>query len=617
MAVLTSVKSGYWSDPNTWDLGRTPQAGDQVVISSGHTVIYDVIEGSSLDVELGTSGTSTDVDIYGTLQFDPNATQPLRLRYKGVTRIRETGKLICGTNDNPMPVKVTIWKTTSGAPMIYFYNNAELSLVGSPNVPYDAQEGWYRYITKLATSAASGATQITVEDDLNWQVGDAIWMPRLPSSETPSTVTHPFYAFVTAVNGNTLTLSAGLPHDYPVGIEVAKINRSITIKTAATGQNIISRASSNDVLDITGFKWVWVDAPSSVHYLVYFATFHSDIEYTTFVSNYSAYPTLSHASSSIKIRHHVGNPFQFSDVAAEHIGGIIGGQFFLAGSYQPAVWENTRVWDLFAYGNASSKILFKNCQAFAVVVRQSLLYQFEGCDIFGFTYWANFNVPIFARVIANRCGFYNYSHLGFSTTWKNRFDWGALGGLILSDFAGCEFYGTWVEPYTFNDPFGHDTPKVRFINKRVGDTLIPYQEFQAGGIIERETSEQPPTQLMPTPVVYKLTPKNPNLPVVFDFTLPPRSKVIFAFKRVGNLASAQLKLLRLSQVYAIDLENSPAEASIDLTTIPEGGWADYRLENPTDEMLVVRILARSTSGNLYVAIQSQLMLFNEFYLIAY
>jgi hypothetical protein len=55
-----------------------------------------------------------------------------------------------------MPVPVTIMKTTAGYHMIMYDNNAEVSLVGSPNVPYDSQAGYYRFITTLASSAAAG-----------------------------------------------------------------------------------------------------------------------------------------------------------------------------------------------------------------------------------------------------------------------------------------------------------------------------------------------------------------------------------------------------------------------------------------------------------------------------
>jgi len=602
MAVLTSVQSGYWSDPNTWNLGRTPQAGDQVVISSGHTVIYDVVEGSNLDVELGTSGTSTDVDIYGTLQFDSNATQPLRLRYKGVIYIRSTGKLVCGTNDNPMPVKVTIWKTTSGAPMIYFYNNAELSLVGSPNVPYDAQEGWYRFVTKLAASAASGATQITVEDDLNWQVGDVIWMPRLHDKEVPSSSTNPHYASVTAVNRNTLTLSAGLPHDYPAGIEVAKINRPITLKTAATGQHIIIQVGSNDVLAVTGLKWVWVDAPPSVYSFISIPRFYSDIEYTTFIARYSVYFTSAYTQSPIKIRHHVGNPFQFFDRVAEHVGGIVGGIFYVAGGYRyPAVWESARVWDLFAYGANSSKMLFKNCRAFAVVVRHSLLYQFDDCDIYGFTYLEGYSVPNLARVVANRCRFYNYSHLGFSTTWKNRFDWGRISGLALWDFVDCEFYGTWVEPSVFSDPFGHDIPKVRFINKKVGDTLIPYQEFQAGGICTGDTTFVPAGAK--GAYTKKIEPKNPNLPFVYYTAIPPKQIVSIWFYRNADFSFAKAQVVDLANTFVADPTDVTPISSVDFMDYDANTWHKVEITNPTDKWATLQVIVKGTSGALWVGVE--------------
>ena len=46
MATLTSVKSGYWSDPTVWDLGVVPADGDAVTVAAGHTVILDVDQSS-------------------------------------------------------------------------------------------------------------------------------------------------------------------------------------------------------------------------------------------------------------------------------------------------------------------------------------------------------------------------------------------------------------------------------------------------------------------------------------------------------------------------------------------------------------------------------------------
>lgn len=39
---IRSVKSGRWSNPRTWSLGRVPKAGDRVLVSRGTDVIYDV-----------------------------------------------------------------------------------------------------------------------------------------------------------------------------------------------------------------------------------------------------------------------------------------------------------------------------------------------------------------------------------------------------------------------------------------------------------------------------------------------------------------------------------------------------------------------------------------------
>jgi hypothetical protein len=191
-----------------------------------------------------------------------------------------------------------------------------------------------------------------------------------------------------------------------------------------------------------------------------------------------------------------------------------------------------------------------------------------------------------------------------------------MGGLVLADYHDCELYGTWVEPYTFSDAFGYDMPRVRFFNKKVGDTVIKEQEFQVGGIIQSEENEVPPPSLLPNPATFKLSPKNPNLAVVKDFFIAPRQKLLVAVKRTNNLTNASIRLVSLNEQFVSNPETSGSDA-IDLSSMIADTWHLLVLENDSDEIKVVRVLAKGTTGNLYVAVQNQVLLFNEFYLIAY
>jgi len=621
MAVLTSVKSGRWSDPTVWNAGRLPAAGDQVVIASGHTVTYDIVEGSTNDVELGTAGNSLDLDLYGTLQFDTNATQPLRLRFKGYIRIRSTGKLICGTPTTPMPVPVTIMKTVAGYHMILHDNNAEISFVGSPNVPYDPQAGYYRFITTLASPAASGATQITVSEDLNWQVGDWVLLPRLPSSEAQTSVIAPHLAQVTAVSVNTLTLSSALIHDYAAGAWVAKVNRPITLHFTnnSTNYHAIANAGSTDIAIVSGLRWVWLYTQDTAagYFLVRANVTDSNPSYTTILPHHIAtsvfYSTVSMAYPTI--RHHCGAHMQAIQ-NTRHVGGVLSATQSLFGTSGNIAIENAHVWGWYVAGNLSNKVSMKNCTIFNFCPRAGVYHIVEDSLVYGLHIFQNFSTPNLNRNIFRNCKFYNYSALGYSAPFRNRFDWLDRGGLVLTDYQNCELYDTWVEPYIFSDAFGYDTPKVRFVNKKVGSTVIKEQEFQSGGVIQSEETEVPPPSLLPNPATFKLSPKNANLAVVKDFLVAPKQKLLVAVKRTSDLTSAAVSLITLSEQFVVNPEVTGGDA-IDLSSITPDSWQLLVLENDSDEIKIVRVLAKGTSGALYVAVQNQVMLFNEFYLIAY
>src|SRR5215813_12758454 len=69
-----SARSGKWSDPATWENSRTPRAGVNVQIRSGHEVTYDVPSGPPIRI----------LHIAGTLTFSRDTSTTLEV---GLIRI--------------------------------------------------------------------------------------------------------------------------------------------------------------------------------------------------------------------------------------------------------------------------------------------------------------------------------------------------------------------------------------------------------------------------------------------------------------------------------------------------------------------------------------------------
>jgi PKD repeat protein len=96
--TIVSVKSGNWSDPTVWSLGRLPTAGDIVDINPGTTITYDVND---------VNGTAA----MNTLEIQPTATLTFRTDINtqivvGNFLVLQGGNLIVGTAANPIAANV-------------------------------------------------------------------------------------------------------------------------------------------------------------------------------------------------------------------------------------------------------------------------------------------------------------------------------------------------------------------------------------------------------------------------------------------------------------------------------------------------------------------------------
>ncbi|MEM0238432.1 MAG: G8 domain-containing protein [Ignisphaera sp.] len=619
MPVRYSAKSGLWTDPSTWQGGVVPQAGDQVVIQSGHTVTYNVVEGSSYDVELGTASNSLDIDIYGTLRFDTSATQNLRLRFKGYVYVRDGGRFECGTDANPMPpVKVTIQKTVAGYSMFVVANNGQISLSGSPNLPPDGQGG-YKIYTTLAAPASSGSNTIVVAEDLNWQVGDYIYMPR--AAEVVGAPIYPFGATVNAVTQNqdgtyTLTLSTTLPQNYIAGTHVAKANRLIRIIDVNTTISYYTFNSAANHVPVTSLKWVEFNRAGSVYGVFanpYFITsnpYYAEYLSTTPAGINSGFITTTTVTNICVLYRCVGMLLYITSGQWLYFSECVGGGLWSMVAHAAIHANNCILFTPYLSGNASNQVIITNSICYAPTIASSISADFINCTFYGLSFLQNYNVAYSSIAKFKSCTF----RYGCDGTSRPRFDWRSYNtAQRWLELIDCQFYDTWVEPSAFSSNAAlpehrgsHPLPLVRFINKQTTSGTIAEQIFRAGGIITSNDSDVPPHL---SNVAYSLdfAPRNASgFPLVYDIPLPPGGEVVIAHKYVSGDVYARIQVLARGDEVLLPTIVTPLQ---EITLTRETSWAYIKISNPSNAARIVRIwVHRGTSDGVWrFAFQNPIM----------
>ncbi|MCB0305718.1 MAG: hypothetical protein KDI38_18290 [Calditrichaeota bacterium] len=249
-----SLKSGRWSDRTVWSGNSVPGQGDDVVVDSGHVVLYDVSSSEEIrtmhirgKLEFSRS-TDTQLDAgmiiittAATVDFNANCSMHQHgPHWEGVP----LPALEVGSMDNPIPDGITArirLKHFSGfdpdcAPGIICYNG-RMDFHGKP-----VNKTW----VKIAQSAMEGDNTVTVAEAVDWQPGDRIIVTRSqrPSGNITNTGSYADNGqieteerLVAAFAGNTITLNEALEHDHPVwkggryAGEVALISRNVIVES--------------------------------------------------------------------------------------------------------------------------------------------------------------------------------------------------------------------------------------------------------------------------------------------------------------------------------------------------------------------------------------------------
>jgi len=181
-----------WSDPQTWG-GQVPAPGSDVTIPAGRAIVLDV----NVDVR--------SLTVLGSLSWGD--TDGLELR-AGHVMVHGPGAFRVGSPTQPFARKATI--TLTG-------NDPGENVMGMGSKFFGAMMGGVIEIygedrvdwTRLAATAATGATQITLAENADWRVGESIVIA--------STMLDPAQAEqreITAVSGSTVTLDAPLTYQH-------------------------------------------------------------------------------------------------------------------------------------------------------------------------------------------------------------------------------------------------------------------------------------------------------------------------------------------------------------------------------------------------------------------
>lgn len=149
-ALITTTKSGLWSDASVWSTNAVPHAGDAVRILPQHTITYDM---NSTDL-------IRSVQVSGTLQFAINQNTLLT-----VDAMNVTGTFRIGSKRNPVPAQHTARIQFDGPERSLMSTNGRIEWHG-------ATTG--RTWTRLAHTARPGSDTITLKKPTRWKPNDEI-----------------------------------------------------------------------------------------------------------------------------------------------------------------------------------------------------------------------------------------------------------------------------------------------------------------------------------------------------------------------------------------------------------------------------------------------------------
>ena len=469
MATYTSFKTGLWSDPTVWVGGVKPptSSGHKIVIATGHIVTYDEANGEyGDDAAHSTTNTISNCSIVVNGTLSASRTMSTSLTARGSIGVASGGVFDWGTQDSPIPVQYnsTITLNYSLTPA----TNKHILACGSGSslFLYGSQKTRNSYLT---TGANAGATDIIVNDVTGWAIGDRV---VIESDTTVHTRAH--LTTILNLNGNTVTLVAGLNFARVSGSKIGNLSSNVVIKpfSAANPSSVTYQfdnsglnkfVCNNARFENLGSRSNWTgssadpwNSPATTCGLglaIGAAITDASVESCAFeeTGSYGTYNLGFFRSSSSVIS--VKNSCFYSPIDTNY-------GLYITSSGNPLI-ENCNFYRVgrvnLAFGEGSGNSVFKNCliQSSAGTVQSTGIATFNNCKLKSNT---TIIVPTLFNVKLNTCDIYSTGVIVQPGT-------GALGDIT---FNNCAFNNiNLIAPHTSRSSLTNIT-KVNIIN---GDTL--------------------------------------------------------------------------------------------------------------------------------------------------
>lgn len=231
MATITSVASGLWSAAGTWDAG-VPVDGDDVIISAGHTVTFDVDQSAFV--------TGVSVVITGVLSHTVNSGNYCLFIKTGAS-ISGAGAWNIGTKAVPIPFASK--HLITGVSGWYINGAAGLSFTCY------AAEPTIKYV-QLTGSEAIGQTVLSIDADLTgitdyWKSGDQVLISELIGTNRQTYT-------ISGISATELTISSGLSSAKNTGAVILLLTRNVVIDCLVPASQTFSNLSTFTDVSIGG-----------------------------------------------------------------------------------------------------------------------------------------------------------------------------------------------------------------------------------------------------------------------------------------------------------------------------------------------------------------------------